>query len=170
MKMTPKREDELIAHLRRKTISIPELQSAMNISYGEARGLIEYAMLNNWIKKCRFGNEFPIIETDFERKNLDADACKEIYDKLGYDSLKVLYYLGTRFKANLKNVLENVDDDKRDMEIALDQLLAENLIIKHEGDYYCTVSKKSIKLIRKIEKDIISAHKTDLFELMKQED
>ena len=112
MKMTKKKEGELIAHLRNGKVSIPELQFEMKVSYKDARSLIEYATGHKWIKGCTSGNEYPVIVTNFSRKDLPADICKKIYDSLGYDDLKVLYYLGKRFSATLLDILEDVDDDE----------------------------------------------------------
>ena len=151
MKMTRKMEGELIAHLRKGNVSIPELQFEMQMSYKDARSLIEYATRCKWIKDCASGNEYPVIVTDFSRKNLPVDICKRIYDELGYDDLKVLYYLGKHFNATLLDILENVDDDEDDMQDALDKLMDINLIFKHESCYYCMLSRKSIGLIEKNE-------------------
>ena len=152
MKITKKKEGELIAHLRKGTISIPELQYKMNISYKDARSLIEYAAGHKWIKGCTSGNEFPVIVSSFARKDLPADICKKIFDKLGYDDLKVLYYLGRRFSATFDDILEDVDDDEDDMHDALDTLIGIKLVFKHEDYYFCKISRKSIRLIKKNEK------------------
>lgn len=152
MKITKKKEGELIAHLRKGTISIPELQFEMKVSYKDARSLIEYATEHKWIKGCTLGNEYPVIVTNFSRKDLPADICKKIYENLGYDDLKVLYYLGKRFSATLHDILEDVDDDEDDMQDALDKLIGVKLIFKHEECYYCKISRKSVKLIKKNEK------------------
>ena len=151
MKMT-KKEGELIAHLRKGTISIPELQFEMKVSYKDARSLIEYATEHKWIKGCTSGNEYPVIVTNFSRKDLPADICKKIYDSLGYDDLKVLYYLGKRFSVTLLDILEDVDDDEDDMQDALDELIGIKLIFQHEECYYCKISRKSVRLIKKNEK------------------
>ena len=127
MKMT-KKEGELIAHLRKGTVSISELQFKMNISYKDAHSLIEYATGHKWIKGCGTGNEYPVIVYNFSRKDLPADICKKIYDKLGYDDLKVLYYLGRRFSATFDDILQDVYDDEDDMQDALDKLVAVKLI------------------------------------------
>lgn len=153
MKMTKKKEGELIAHLRKEHVSIPELQFEMKVSYKDARSLIEYATGHKWIKGCTSGNEYPVIVTNFSRKDLPADICKKIYDSLGYDDLKVLYYLGKRFSATLLDILEDVDDDEDDMQDALDKLIGIKLIFKHEEYYFCKISRKSIKLIKKNEKN-----------------
>lgn len=152
MKMTKKKEGELIAHLRKGNVSIPELQFEMKVSYKDARNLIEYATGHKWIKGCTSGNEYPVIVADFARKDLPADICKKIYENLGYDDLKVLYYLGKRFSATLLDILEDVDDDEDDMQDALDKLIGVKLIFKHEDYYFCKISRKSIKLIKKNEK------------------
>lgn len=44
MTITKKAADELVAHLQRSMISIPELQEEMGISYREAHNLIEFAI------------------------------------------------------------------------------------------------------------------------------
>ena len=124
----------------------------MKVSYKDARSLIEYATGHKWIKGCTSGNEYPVIVTNFARKDLPADICKKIYEHLGYDDLKVLYYLGKRFSATLLDILEDVDDDEDDMQDALDKLIGVKLIFKHEDYYFCKISKKSIKLIKKNEK------------------
>lgn len=152
MKMTKKKEGALIAHLRKGNISIPELQFEMKVSYKDARSLIEYATGHKWIKECTSGNEYPVIVTNFARKDLPADICKKIYEYLGYDDLKVLYYLGKRFSATLLDILEDVDDDEDDMLDALDTLMGIKLVFKHEDYYFCKISRKSIKLIKKNEK------------------
>ena len=152
MKMTKKKEGELIAHLHKENVSIPELQFEMKVSYKDARSLIEYAAGHKWIKGCTAGNEYPVIVTNFARKDLPADICKKIYEYLGYDDLKVLYYLGKRFSATLFDILEDVDDDEDDMQDALDKLIGVKLIFKHEDYYFCKISRKSIKLIKKNEK------------------
>lgn len=152
MKMTKKKEGELIAHLHKGTVSIPELQFEMKVSYKDARSLIEYATGHKWIKGCTSGNEYPVIVTNFSRKDLPEDICKKIYDSLGYDDLKVLYYLGKRFSATLLDILEDVDDDEDDMQDALDKLIGIKLIFKHEEHYYCKISKKSIRLIKRNDK------------------
>jgi len=153
MKMTKKKEGELIAHLRNGKVSIPELQFEMKVSYKDARSLIEYATGHKWIKGCTSGNEYPVIVTNFSRKDLPADICKKIYDSLRYDDLKVLYYLGKRFSATLLDILEDVDDDEDDMQDALDKLIGIKLIFKHEECYYCKISRKSVRLIKKNEKN-----------------
>lgn len=152
MKMTKKKEGELIAHLRKGNVSIPELQFEMKVSYKDARSLIEYATGYKWIKGCTSGNEYPVIVTNFARKDLPADICKKIYEYLGYEDLKVLYYLGKRFSATLLDILADVDDDEDDMQDALDKLIGVKLIFKHEDYYFCKISRKSIKLIKKNEK------------------
>lgn len=147
-----KKEGELIAHLLNGKVSIPELQFVMKVSYKDARSLIEYATGHKWIKGCTSGNEYPVIVTNFSRKDLPADICKKIYDSLGYDDLKVLYYLGKRFSATLLDILEDVDDDEDDMQDALDKPIGIKLIFKHDDYYFCKISRKSIKLIKKSEK------------------
>lgn len=124
----------------------------MNISYKEARSLIEYAAGHMWIKGCALGNEFPVIVSSFTRKDLPADICKRIHDRLGDDDLKVLCYLGQRFSATFDDILEDVDDNEDDMQDALDTLMGVNLVFKHEDCYYCKISRKSIKLIKKNKK------------------
>lgn len=124
----------------------------MNISYKDARSLIEYAAGHKWIKGCTSSNEFPVIVSSFARKDLPADICKKIFDKLGYDDLKVLYYLGRRFSATFDDILEDVDDDEDDMHDALDTLIGIKLVFKHEDYYFCKISRKSIRLIKKNEK------------------
>lgn len=153
MKITKKKEGELIAHLRKGTVSIPELQYEMNISYKDAHSLIEYATGHKWIKGCGSSNEYPVIVSNFARKDLPADICKKIFDKLGYDDLKVLYYLGRRFSATFDDILEDVDDDETDMHDALDMLMGIKLVFRHEECYFCKISRKSIKLIKKNEKN-----------------
>lgn len=168
MKMTKKKEGELIAHLCKGNVSIPELQFEMKVSYKDARSLIEYATGYEWIKGCSSGNEYPVIVTDFARKDLPADVCKKIYEKLGYDDLKVLYYLGRRFNATLLDILEKVDDNESDMQDALDKLISVKLIFKHEDCYYCKISRKSIKLIRKNEKKMKSDEIVDFNSLLEE--
>ena len=168
MKITKKKEGELIAHLRKGTISIPELQYKMNISYKDARSLIEYAAGHKWIKGCTSGNEFPVIVSSFARKDLPADICKKIFDKLGYDDLKVLYYLGRRFSATFDDILEDVDDDEDDMHDALDTLMGIKLVFKHEDYYFCKISRKSIKLIKKNEKKKESDGPMDFHRLLEE--
>ena len=152
MKITKKTEAELIAHLQKSTISIPELQFEMKVTYKDAKSLIEYAAGHKWIDECTYGNEYPIIVTTFERKDLPEDVCKKIYETLGYAALKLLYYLGNRFSATFDDILQNVDDNDYYIEGALDKLLDIKLIFKHENYYFCKISKKSIKLIKKNEK------------------
>ena len=168
MKMTKKKEGELIAHLRKENVSIPELQFEMKVSYKDARSLIEYATGHKWIKGCTSGNEYPVIVTNFARKDLPADICKKIYEYLGYDDLKVLYYLGKRFSATLLDILEDVDDDEDDMQDALDKLIGVKLIFKHEECYYCKISRKSIKLIKKNEKKKESDNPMDFHRLLEE--
>lgn len=166
MKMTKKKEGELIAHLRKENVSIPELQFEMKVSYKDARSLIEYATGHKWIKGCTSGNEYPVIVTNFARKDLPADICKKIYEYLGYDDLKVLYYLGKRFSATLLDILEDVDDDEDDMQDALDKLIGVKLIFKHEECYYCKISRKSIKLIKKNERKENNGSDLDFHKLL----
>lgn len=168
MKMTKKKEGELIAHLRKENVSIPELQFEMKVSYKDARSLIEYATGHKWIKGCTSGNEYPVIVTNFARKDLPADICKKIYEYLGYDDLKVLYYLGKRFSATFFDILEDVDDDEDDMQDALDKLIGVKLIFKHEEYYYCKISRKSIKLIKKNEKKKESDNPMDFHRLLEE--
>ena len=148
MKITKKKEAELIAHLSKGYVSVPELQIEMNVSYKEARSLLDYAIEHKWIKGRSSGNKYLVIASDFARKDLPTDTCKKIYTKLGYDDLKVLFYLGKRFSATLLDILENVDDEEEDMRNALNKLLGARLIFKHEESYYCKISRKSIKLIQ----------------------
>lgn len=166
MKMTKKKEGELIAHLRKGNVSIPELQFEMKVSYKDARSLIEYATGHKWIKGCTSGNEYPVIVTDFARKDFPADICKKIYENLGYYDLKVLYYLGKRFSATLLDILEDVDDDEDDMQDALDKLIGVKLIFKHEECYYCKISRKSVRLIKKNEKTKENTEPIDIHQLL----
>lgn len=170
MKMTKKKEGELIAHLRKGNVSIPELQFEMKVSYKDARSLIEYATGHKWIKGYTSGNEYPVIVTNFARKDLPADICKKIFDMLGYDDLKVLYYLGRRFSATFDDILDDVDDDKDDMHDALDTLMGIKLVFKHEEYYYCKISRKSIKLIKKNDQKKESAESMDIHRLLEELD
>lgn len=140
----------------------------MKVSYKDARSLIEYATEHKWIKGCTSGNEYPVIVTNFARKDLPADICKKIYEYLGYDDLKVLYYLGKRFSATLLDILEDVDDDEDDMQDALDKLIGVKLIFKHEEFYYCKISRKSIRLIKKNEKKKDSDNPMDFHRLFEE--
>lgn len=168
MKITKKKEGELIAHLRKGTVSIPELQYKMNISYKDARSLIEYAAGHKWIKGCTSGNEFSVMVSSFARKDLPADICKKIFDKLGYDDLKVLYYLGRRFSATFDDILKAVDDDEDDMHDALDTLMGIKLVFKHEDYYFCKISRKSIKLIKKNQKLTENAETMDFRKMLEE--
>lgn len=108
------------------------------------------------------------IVTNFSRKDLPADICKKIFDTLGYDDLKVLYYLGRRFSATFDDILEDVDDDEDDMHDALDTLMGIKLVFKHENYYFCKISRKSIKLIKKNEKKKESDGPMDFHRLLKE--
>lgn len=140
----------------------------MKVSYKDARSLIDYAAGHKWIKGCTSGNEYPIIVTNFARKDLPADIFKKIHECLGYDDLKVLYYLGRRFSATFDDILENVDDDEDDMQAALDRLTGVKLIFKHDNYYFCKISRKSIKLIKKNEKSKKHERSIDVHKLLEE--
>ena len=111
-----------------------------------------FAVLRKSLRIFVPDNEFPVIVSSFARKDLPADICKKIFDKLGYDDLKVLYYLGRRFSATFDDILEDVDDDEDDMHDALNTLMGIKLVFKHEDYYFCKISRKSIKLTKKNER------------------
>ena len=150
MKITYKKEGELIAHLRKGHVSIPKIQYEMQISYKEAHALIDYAIKRKWLKECERGNEYPALVSKFLHKELTLDACKILYDELGYDDLKVLYYLEKNFSATLQEILDNVDDDEDDMREALDNLSSLKVIFEHDNHYYCLLSRRSVKQIQRI--------------------
>ena len=153
MKITKETERELIAHLKKGSVSIPELQLDMKLSYKEARSLIEYATDHIWIGDCEEGNEYPAISKRFTHKTVPKSVCKSIYDTLDTDDLKVLCYIDHNFSATLTDILNNVDDDKEDMRSALNSLMDKALIFKNENNYYCRLSRKAVKLIKQGENE-----------------
>ncbi len=149
MTMTKEMENKLVAVLQSGDISVPKLQYELGISYRDAWSLIKYAMGHKWIDECTEGIDFPIIASEFDRKDIPEDLCKTIYDKLRGDDLNVLYYLGARFNATFADIVTDVDDDVEDMQNALERLIASKLIFKHELCYYCKISEKSIETVKK---------------------
>ena len=80
MTITKKVADELIAHLQRPTISIPELQEEMVISYREAHSLIEFAIKRMWLNPQAEGIDYQTVPSAFIPKSLNAEQCKKVYD------------------------------------------------------------------------------------------
>lgn len=168
MKITEKKEGELIAHLRKGHVSIPQIQYEMQISYKDAHALIDYAIKREWLKECEVGNEYPTMVSKFLHKELPPDACEFLYDELGYDDLKVLYYLEKNFSATLQEILSNVDHNEDDMREALDNLLNLKVIFEQDNQYYCSLSKKSVTQIKKIEEKEDNEISLDFEEVMKK--
>ena len=139
----------LIEHLLSETISIPQLQYEMNIPYKDARSLVEYAICHKWVSEHVSGNEYHIIVSKFTRKELAEDISQKIFTKLNYDDIKVLDYIGSCFVVSYKDILNDVDNDEETVLSALNKLVYMKLIFKHEHWYYCRITKRSIKLIKK---------------------
>ncbi len=148
MQMTPSKESELIARLHRETVSIPDLQLELELSYKDACSLLDYAAKRQWIAECRGGIDYPVITNRFTLKDLPANVCEKLYDDLEYDDLQVLYYLGDRFSATFQDILSDVDHDSDDMSNAINNLLAAGLIFKHEDHYYCKISKQAVDTVK----------------------
>lgn len=151
MKITNKHEDKLITFLQKGSVSIPEVQYKMKISYRDARGLVEYAINHKWIAEYTDGIDFPTIESSFTRKDLPENVCKQTYKTLNRNDLRVLGYIGSKFSATIKEIIENLLDDEEDAEISLDKLVDLKLIFKIEEYYYCKISNESIAQIKKSE-------------------
>lgn len=153
MTITKKVADELIAHLQRPTISIPELQEEMVISYREAHSLIEFAIKRMWLNPQAEGIDYQTVPSAFIPKSLNAEQCKKVYDILGIDELKVLFYFVKNKAPSFQDIIKDVDDDEDDMHDAIDTLIASNILVEFSGTYYCNISNKSIKKIKECQKN-----------------
>lgn len=152
MKITQRTEGDLILRLQKGSVSVPMLQLEMNVSYKDAKSLIQYALNLNWLGACDSGNEYPVITKDFMRKNLSAEVCKKVYDALEYDDLKLLCYFESHFSATFADILNEVDEDAGDMQSAVATLIGLQIVFKIEDYYFCTLSAKSIKKIQEARK------------------
>ena len=152
MSITKKTADEFLSHLQVPSVSIPDIQEEMGISYRDARNLIEYAIKRRWVFPCTEGNEYKTNPSAFNPKSLTPTQCQKFYDELSGDALNVLYYFAKNNSATFDDILENVDDDDDDMHDAIETLIASHILVECSGNYYCNISTKSIEKIKSCSK------------------
>lgn len=148
MSITKKTADEFLSHLQIPSVSIPDIQEEMGISYRDAHGLIEYAVKRRWLLPCIEGNEYKTNPSAFKPKSLTPTQCQKIYDELSGDALNVLYYFAKNDSAMFDDILENVDDNDDDMHDAIETLITSHILVECCGNYYCNIAAKSIEKIR----------------------
>ncbi len=149
MKITKDLEYKLIELLKKKTISIPEIQQGIALSYHEARILTEYAAAQKWIGECDEENRFPVTAKDFSPVKLTASATRMIRESISYDGKKVIRYAADHHCLCLADLLRDVDSDSDDMTDALDELIGYGLIFRLGAWYYCRIAPQSAVLLER---------------------
>ena len=150
MIITTEHADVLIRHLRKGSVSIPDLQLELKLKYREASCLIAYGIKQGWVYDKCVGNRFPATEKNYEPLELPPAMCESCMDSLDEHEIDALVCFHGKNPLQIEDILQKVTKSKSDAREIMSTLIEQALVFELDGYYYCTVAPKSLEIIKKL--------------------
>ncbi len=136
-----------IALLRRKLVSVPELQLWLGFTYLEAKELVERLQRRGWLSRELIGRHYAVQREYCKLRRLRRDEVDKLIRTLDSDCCSALECVQKNDGATYDELLAAVrgDDDTDD---ALEKLTDCELMYQYDGTWFLCVSHRASTVIR----------------------